>query len=45
MMTNPNSMARAADGRYDDPFDDPNFDVMGWIMSIDFPPPAEVARE
>jgi hypothetical protein len=44
-MTNPNADSLAAAGRSDDPLDDPNFDVMAWIMSIDFPPPAEVARE
>ena len=44
-MTNPNADERAADDRYDDPFLDPNFDIMAWIMSIDFQPPAEVARE
>jgi len=44
-MTNPNADERAADGRYDDPFLDPNFDIMAWIMTIDFLPPAEVARE
>ena len=44
-MTNLNPDDRAADGRYDDPFLDPDFDIMAWIMSIDFAPPAEVARE
>lgn len=44
-MTNLNPDEHVADGRYDDPFLDPDFDIMGWIMSIDFPPPAEVARE
>ncbi|MGO8926239.1 MAG: hypothetical protein ACLQU3_05030 [Limisphaerales bacterium] len=44
-MTNPNSIARAAVGGATDPLDDPNFDLMAWIMSIDFLPPAEVTRE
>jgi hypothetical protein len=45
MMTNPNPDAHAAVGGVTDPLDDPNFDVMAWIMSIEFRPPAEVARE
>jgi hypothetical protein len=45
MMTNPNSLARTAAGGATDPLDDPNFDVMAWIMSIEFRPPAEIARE
>ena len=42
-MTNPNPDYRAA-SRYDDPFDDPNFDLMAWMMSLDFLPPPLVAR-
>ena len=41
-MNNPNPENRAAAGRYDDPFDDPDFDIMGWINTLDFPPPTEV---
>lgn len=43
-MTNPNPDDPAVAGRSDDPLDDPNFDVMGWIMSIDFLPESLVAR-
>ena len=43
-MTNPNPDNRAAAGRYDDPFDDPNFDIMAWIMTIDLLPAPMVAR-
>src|SRR5512141_884925 len=42
MMTNPNSPASA--GGAADPFDDPNFDVMAWVMTIDFLPGALAAR-
>jgi hypothetical protein len=43
-MTNPNPDYRAAAGPYEDPIDDPNFDIKAWIMSIDFLPEALVAR-
>ena len=43
-MTNPNSIARLAAVRYDDPLDDPNFDWMDWILNIDFLPAPMVAR-
>jgi hypothetical protein len=45
MMTNPNPERRAAADSATDPLDDPDFDVMAWIMSIEFRRPAEVARE
>jgi hypothetical protein len=45
MMTNPNPNTPAEAVRYLDPFDDPNFDWMDWINSLDFPPPGEVVRE
>ena len=45
MMTNPNPNVPTSNIYYGDPLDDPNFDVMAWIMSIDFALPAEVARE
>lgn len=44
-MTNPNPDDRAAVGGAIDPFDDPNFDVKAYIMSLDLRPPAENARE
>jgi hypothetical protein len=31
-MTNPNPDDPAVAGRSDDPLDDPNFDVMGWVL-------------
>ena len=43
-MTNPNPDYRAVAGRYDDPLDDPDFDIMAWIMTIDFLPAPMVAR-
>jgi hypothetical protein len=43
-MTNPNSIARAAAGGATDPLDDPNYDWMKWVMTIDFLPAALVAR-
>jgi len=36
MMTNPNPERRAAAGAATDPFDDPDFDVMAWINTLDF---------
>jgi hypothetical protein len=39
---NPNIPAAVSSN---DPVDDPNFDWMRWMMSIDFRPPAEIARE
>src|ERR1700677_2664522 len=44
MMTNLNSDGCAAAGRYLDPFDDPDFDIMAWINSLDFLPEPLVAR-
>ena len=44
-MTNPNPEGRAAAGGATDPLDDPNYDWMDWIMTLEFRPPAEVARE
>jgi len=44
-MTYPNPNDRPTAGGAIDPLDDPNFDWMAWIMSIDFPPHPEVARE
>jgi hypothetical protein len=43
MMTNPNSHVPTDSGATD-PLDDPNFDWMDWIMTIDFLPEALVAR-
>jgi len=43
-MTNPNSTARPAVGVGTDPFDDPNFDVMAWVMTIDFLPEPLLTR-
>ncbi len=44
MMPNPNPNSPTAAGRYLDPFDDPNFDWMDWINSLDFLPEPLVAR-
>lgn len=43
-MTSPNSIARPAAGGATDPFEDENFDIMAWIMTIDFLPEPLVAR-
>ena len=43
-MTNPNSTDRPDFGVGTDPLDDPNYDWMAWIMSLDFLPEALVAR-
>ena len=44
MMTNPNPITPAEAVRSDKPFDDPDFDIMAWINTLDFLPPAEVVR-
>ncbi len=43
-MTNLNPDDRPAAGGATDPLDDPNFDWMAWIMTIDFLPEALVLR-
>jgi len=43
-MNNPNSIAPAAARVGTDPFDDPNFDIMGWINTLDFLPEPLVIR-
>jgi hypothetical protein len=45
MMTNPNPDGGTAAGRHLDQFDDPDFDVMAWINTLDFLPPAEAVHE
>jgi hypothetical protein len=37
-------IGRAAATRYDDPFDDPDFDIMAWINTLDFLPESLVIR-
>ena len=43
-MTNPNPITPAEAVRCDDAFNDPNFDIMAWINTLDFLPPDEVIR-
>jgi hypothetical protein len=43
-MTNPNSIARAVTGGATDPLDDPDYDWMKWVMTLEFLPAALVAR-
>jgi len=40
--SNPNTLAEAV--RYDDPYDDPDFDIMAWINTLDFLPEPLVIR-
>ena len=42
---NPNSSDPTPNGCPGDPFADPSFDVMGWIMGLDFPLPREEVCE
>ena len=44
LATNRNPDDRATAIRYADPLDDPDFDVMEWIMTIDFLPEPLVVR-
>jgi hypothetical protein len=41
---NPNSIARASAGGATDPLDDPNYDWMDWVMTLEFLPEALVLR-
>jgi hypothetical protein len=43
-MTNPNSIARAVTGGATDPLDDPDYDWMKWVITLEFLPEALVAR-